>query len=195
MKSLFSLVCVFALFACGQEPAEERSESSPTSTTQSIATQNTPLGQEPARQDACEQISAQTIAKVMGWAADEVTAKSTMSFKDRDVSVCNYFIPTGETALVRLAWKSQKSQANGVLSRIMKQLLTEGAQGYTYKEVEGLGSQAVFGTLQQQEHYYYQLRIRFEEKIDLNLEASSSQNDTDGFQKKLTNLAQLLLEQ
>jgi len=134
------------------------------------------------------------MAKVMGWTAAEVTAKTMMSFQDRDITVCNYFIPTGETALVRLAWRNKKSQANGGLSRSMQLLLTEGAQGYTYQEVEAVGSQSVFGTFQQQGQYYYQLRSRFGEKIELNLEASSKQNDADGFRNKLLSLAQLMMD-
>ena len=191
MKLLFSFVCLIAMFSCSQ-PKGEGTEAS-VETTQSDVVTTTEI-EEPKRVDACDQVSAASMANIMGWTAAEVTAKTMMSFKDRDVSACNYFIPTGETALVRLAWKSAKSQANGALSRMMQQLLTEGAQGYTYQEVKGLGSQAAFGTYQQEKQYYYQLRIRFEEKIDLNLEASSTQNDAEGFQKKLMSLADFLLE-
>lgn len=192
MKLLFSFVCLIAMFSCSQ-PKEQGTETS-AETAPSDVVENTIQEEEPMRVDACDQVSAATMAKVMGWTAAEVTAKTMMSFKDRDVSVCNYFLPTGETALVRLGWKSEKSQANGVLSRGMQQLLTEGAQGYTYQEVKGLGSQAVFGTFQQQGQYYYQLRSRFGEKIELNLEASSKQNDADGFLNKLLSLAQLMMD-
>ncbi|WP_367391568.1 hypothetical protein [Lewinella sp. LCG006] len=192
MKLLFSFFFLIVMFSCSQ-PKEEGTETS-AEAIQSNVVEATSQIEEPKLIDACEQVSAATMAKVMGWTAAEVTAQTMMSFKDRKVSVCNYFIPTGETALVRLAWKSEKSQANGVLSRSMQQLLTEGEQGYTYQEVKGLGSQAVFGTFQQQGQYYYQLRSRFGEKIELNLEASSKQDDADGFQKKLLNLAQLMLE-
>lgn len=192
MKSLFSFVCLIAIFSCSQ-PKEEGTET-PAETTQSNVVEAASQNEEPKRVDACEQVSAATMAKIMGWTAADVTAQTMMSFKDRKVSVCNYFIPTGETALVRLAWKSEKSEANGVLSRSMQQLLAEGAQGYTYQEVSGLGSQAVFGTFQQQGQYYYQLRSRFGEKIELNLEASSKQDDADGFQKKLLSLAQFMLD-
>ena len=172
------------LIACGQTSQAPSTSSSPEATTITK-----PVTSNFNKKEACEYVSPEELAQIMGWEASNIISKLSMSIKDRDVTVCN-IIYGDESMLFRLAWKSERSQENKVLERNFNKQLTTGEGDLKYRELSNTTEGQVIwgvGPGRVGQHVYI-LRKRIGNEIEIQLEALSMINDEAAFLGKLKNI-------
>lgn len=185
VTSLLLFVC---LVACGQE-SEGQSQAQDGNSTQTTSNEGSLAGGDLEKKEACEHLDKSVVAEVMGWEAENVTAKVMMSWEKRGVTVCHYNW-TDKNLLVRLAWTKERSIENKNVSKQFQQLLDEGEQGLVYEELESeSGTQMLFGYGKDYSgQNQYIARKRFGEKLVMQVECTAVEDDLDGYREKLTRL-------
>ena len=141
------------------------------------------------KNEACEYVDHNTIAAVMGWNASGIKEELMMSLKDRDVTVCSY-MHEDDMLMIRLAWKSIKSEENKVLENNFKRFLGGGENNLSYQEVELTpDSQTIFGMGKGRGgQMQYILRKRLRNAVDIQIESTSMEDNPESFSKKLSAL-------
>lgn len=170
MKFILILCCTLCMVACGTEEKAPTQAVTSTQTASSAPTKSESI----PKKEACDYLSKEAIAQIMGWDAGNITSELSMSLKDRDVTVCN--LKHGDDKLmIRLAWKSEKSAANKVLERNYETYLKKGEEELQYREINTAADvQTIFGTGKDRfGQGIYILRQRRGNTVDIQLEVVS----------------------
>lgn len=181
MKTLLIVAMLFTV-GCGKSDLEEGS-ATPSSESSGSGDATATI----EKKEACEQVDDQTIVEIMGWSASNLKKEQMMSLKDRDITVCNY-LHGDDKLLIRLAWKSEKSEENKVLEKNFKRFLNEGENELSYKEISSTAdSQTIFGTGKGRGgQTQYILRKRFGNSVDVQIESVALESNVKEFSKKLS---------
>jgi len=186
----FALSLAFTTVNCTSQsatpdtsPHVATSASSTTTAEASFDTSN--QGDLPARQEACELVSAEQIGAVMGCSASEINVEQMMALEDYDITVCAYYLPDGSTVQTRVSWKSEKAQENQALQKSYQSFVTTPVNHFEYEIVDGPATETLLGRRQARGYYYYHLKTRFENTVEVSVEISTT---TD---QEATNIQQM----
>ena len=179
--NIIPIVLILCSVACGQSsPDQDSALPSPETKPNEHSTATL------EKKEACEYVEDKAIAEIMGWDASSIKEEQMMSLKDRDVTVCSY-LHEDDMLMVRLAWKSAKSEENKVLEKNFQKFLNEAEKDLSYQEVGTTSnSQTIFGTGKGRGgQMQYILRKRIGNTVDIQIERTSMENNPEGFSEKL----------
>lgn len=180
MKLVITILAFFLLVGCPKDKISTKStEKASTKKLEKI--------------DACEQTTLAKVASIMGWDISEVKQQQNFSFKDYNFSDCSYRKKeTSESVILKSYHKSDKAIENKVLERQFSTFLTKGNQKFTYKEIEGSGTQTILGVYINRGLRFYHLRTRIQNSYEFSSEICTTSTNQEFTEKQLKQLVTLL---
>lgn len=198
MSTSLILLVAFLLMACGEkEQASTEASSSAASKNQETATKAVKQVTTGAKtiSKACEAISSDQVASIMGWDAAGTKSEETFNMKEGRITVCHFTNAEKEGSIsLRVSKENEKAIEFKKLENNYARYLAEGEKNLTYESVAGSpGSETLYGVGDAMHGMKaHVLRTRFGNEFDTTVETMSDGSDLSGVKAQLLAVAQAL---
>lgn len=186
--SLFILFLFNLTLSCGQNSPQKEStpkENNNTSTKSTL----------PEKKEACDFLTMEEIGAFFNWEPSIITQQLMMKLERYNQTFCNHFTPNGEKFILRINWKSKKAQQRKVFEKQYNNYLLNGEDNLKYKKSNtSMGTESLFGFAPDRDHKTrYILRTRFQNEVEIIIEAALDKNDPVHLEKTLREILAKIL--